>query len=202
MCGPVLSFIGSRQAARGAERVAAYNAEVARVEGDAAQQQAEYSAQVAEAEAQQAREAAAFDEGQRRTRARFALADQRQRFLASGIDLEGSPLEVLAFNAGQYELDALTARYEGAVRAQSLTTEAAARRYQGRVARTQARAGAGLALLQGQTAAARERLSGVVNLADAAGRGAAAGYGAAPAGGGLSGAAWGAGRGALVGAPR
>lgn len=200
MCGPILSFIGSRQAARGAEQVGSYNAEVARLEGDAAQQQAEFSAQVAEAEARQAREAAAFDEGQRRERARFMLSDQRQRFLASGVDLEGSPLEVLAFNAGQAELDALSARYEGEVRAQSLTTEAAARRYQGRVAQTQARAGAGMALLQGRTAAASARLRGVAELANTTGQAAAAAYGAPS--GSLSSGAWAAGRSLFVGAPR
>lgn len=155
--GAVGSIMGAQSAARGATQVAAYNAQVAQTEGAVATQQAEYSAGIAEAEARQARDAAGFEEAQRRERSRFLLADQRQRILASGLSLEGSPLDVLAFNAGQYELDALAARYEGASRAQSFETEAEARRYQGRIAQTRATQGAGVALLQGQTAAAGYR---------------------------------------------
>ncbi len=166
MCAPILPMLavaavgmqvaGQVFAGQAASQAGKYNAQIATTNAQIEQQAAEHAALTAEGEAAQATQAAGYEEGQRRERARFLLADQRQRMIASGIDLEGSPLEVLSFNAGQYELDALAARYDGQVRSQALQSEADARRYAGRAAQVRGVQGAGLALLQGQTAAAQQ----------------------------------------------
>jgi hypothetical protein len=169
MCPPILPILpmlavaaagmqvaGQVFAGQAASQAGKYNAQVATTNAQVEQQAAEHAALTAEGEAAQATQAAGYEEAQRRERARFLLADQRQRMLASGVDLEGSPLEVLSFNAGQYELDALAARYDGQVRSQALQSEADARRYAGRAAGVRGVQGAGMALLQGQTAAAQQ----------------------------------------------
>lgn len=52
-------------------------------------------------------------ERQARLAGEFLIADQRARVAAAGVTFEGSPLEVLSFQAAQNELEALTLRTRG-----------------------------------------------------------------------------------------
>lgn len=151
MCG--LQILGGFSQAEGAKAVGSYNAQIARQQGQVAQQQAEFNAKTSEAEAAQSRTTAAYEEERSRTRSRFALAADRAAIGASGMAFEGTPLEVLAFNASQAELDAQAIRYNGEVRATALEGQAASQRYQGALGVVQGEQRAGVALLTGQTAA-------------------------------------------------
>ncbi len=87
------------------------------------------------------READANEEADRRRRdARRIIGQNRANIGASGISLEGSPLEVLADNAAEGELDARTAIVAGARDAANLRSRASAARSSGFI-------GAGSALL-------------------------------------------------------
>lgn len=161
----VASLAGGVMAAQGAQTTAAYNAQIAQREGQAAQQQADFNAGAARTEAAQTRDQAAIEEGQIRERARLILGDQRARIGASGVVLEGSPLDALSYNAGQLELEALNARYTGDVRARSLENQARGYGYQGQVAQTGAQSRAGVALLTGETAARSAYAQGITGAA-------------------------------------
>jgi hypothetical protein len=78
-------------------------------------------------------QANAREEAQRRE-ARQILGSQRAAFAQSGTGLSGSAADVMAQSARDAELDALTLRYEGDMRARGLMAEAEGERYQGRVA--------------------------------------------------------------------
>lgn len=89
-------------------------------------------------------------------RIRFAgqrfLATQRAKTLASGVDPgSGSALEVAEADAAAIELDALTARYGGSMRAQALRTEGHAKKVQGNFALASGIANAGADALGGYT---------------------------------------------------
>ena len=84
------------------------NAEATRVQSD-------LNARQLNLRADQQRAAAEYEEERQRERTRFMLAEQRARTGAAGIEMEGSPLEVLGFSAQQAELDALAIRQRGRV---------------------------------------------------------------------------------------
>ena len=86
--GAGVSYYGSQQQAKATERVAAYNAKVQ--ENEAIQQDMEMREQISRT---------------RRENKRL-LASQRAGTAASGIELTGSPLEVLGANAANLELRA------------------------------------------------------------------------------------------------
>ncbi len=86
---------------------AAYTqSQAAREQGEAVARAARWNAQLAENEAK-------AEEARRRRVSRRLLATQRARIAASGVQIEGSPLELLASNAAELEIEALTARYRG-----------------------------------------------------------------------------------------
>lgn len=153
LVGTAASLYGQYSQAQGAQATASYNAAIARQQGAVAAAQGEFNAQTSEAEAAQARTTAAYEADRSRTKAGYALAADRAAIGASGLGFEGSPLEVLAFNAGQAELDAQAIRYGGEVRASSLEGQAASQRYQGALGIIQGEQRAGVSLLTGQTAA-------------------------------------------------
>lgn len=161
MCLPAaaaaLSIYSSLQQANTAAQTGAYNAALARQQGEAVQAQAEYNARLSERDATAARERADFDERRIRTQSDAVLARQRARQGVTGLALEGSPLEVLAFSAGQLELDALSARYAGLEEERALRQQATNLRYDGRIAAMGATQRAGTALLMGQTQASQYR---------------------------------------------
>ena len=92
-------------------------------------QESDAQAAAAKDAAKQRREAAAAEERRVRLQTARTAAAQRAAYAASGVSIEGSPLQVLEDTASQGELDALYARYGGevgawqanAARAQALT---------------------------------------------------------------------------------
>lgn len=109
--------------------------------GQAQQQQSNYNAQVE-------RQQAMADEAAQRRRSSAILSQSRANIGASGVEIAGSPLEVMAQSAADAELDALTIRYGGEMRAQQAE-------YQGRVARASGNTSAATNLLMGLSSATR-----------------------------------------------
>lgn len=117
--------------------------------GQAQAAAANYNAQVAERNAFISRDQAAADEQRQRIQARRKLGAMRAAYGASGISLEGSPLDVLEDSAAEAELDALTIRYKGGVGAMGYEAEAGAQRARAKNATTESYYNAGAALLTG-----------------------------------------------------
>lgn len=144
MCGPPLLIA---TAATAAVQVGSSIAK-----GMASKEQA-YSQGKADYEQAKYEEAAANEQA---NRIRFAgqrfLASQRAKLLASGTDPgSGSNLEVAEADAAAIELDALTARYGGQMRAKALRTEGAASKKQGNYALVAGGLNAGADALGGYT---------------------------------------------------
>lgn len=99
--------------------------------GEAAQRAYEFNANQAEQNAAQAQLIAAQDERQTRILGRKALGSMRAAYGASGVTLEGSPMDVLAESAAQAELDALNIKFSGETKATNLRNQAKILRYQG-----------------------------------------------------------------------
>ncbi len=99
--------------------------------GTAAQATAEFNAQQSEQNARNAQESAAVSEQQQRYQDRKVLAADIANTGASGVQITGSPLEVMAENARQAELNALIIRRGGQLQAQSDLAQAAAERAAG-----------------------------------------------------------------------
>lgn len=87
------------------------------------------NAQSAEQNAQLTEMQAAEEERRQRILARKQIGDMRANYAASGVTLEGSPMEVLEESAMQAELDALTIKYMGKTRATQYRNQAAFSRY-------------------------------------------------------------------------
>lgn len=157
---------------------------IARTNADALMATAEAEAQIAEANAKRyevsavaTEEAGRAEEERARTRSRLLLADMRSRYGASGVLIEGSPLEALAFSAGQEELDALTIRFNTGVKAEDLRSQAGAARLEGMFgvqdAATRARNLLSDAITRGETGITTARIQGQTGLTEARLRGAA-----------------------------
>lgn len=89
-----------------------------------------------------ARGAGLFQEEQDRTQADVAMGAAAARAGASGVTLAGSPLQVMARQQAQYELEAQAARYQGLSEARAYTAKAGMEKF-----------GATSALFQGITSA-------------------------------------------------
>lgn len=96
-----------------------------------------------------ARQQAAEDADRSRRAARRRLGALRAGFGASGVSLEGSPLDVLEDQAMESELDALTIQYQGELSAIGLESEAALSRERARASKTAGYLKAGSSLLTG-----------------------------------------------------
>ncbi len=72
----------------------------------------------------------AEDERRLRIQNKQQLGDIRANYGASGVTLEGSPLDILQQSAANAELDALTVRHQGAVRAWAYQNEARVEQFQ------------------------------------------------------------------------
>jgi hypothetical protein len=105
-------------------------------------------AKMAEHNANATLQQAKANEDLQRRRSEAALARGRVAVSASGIEMSGSPLDVMAQSAADAELDALTVRYGGNVRADQL-------RMQGRAAQSQGYMSAASNLLMGLSSASR-----------------------------------------------
>lgn len=141
---------GLEIAAMGAMAVGSAVSAVSQISSGYAQRDAlDYNARVAEMHAAAAEQSAALEEETTRKRVSRVQGTVRARAAAAGLDIgEGSPLDVLAENAAEGELEALTARYSGAVEASRARSQANLSRYQGKQAVMGGWMGAGAQLLQ------------------------------------------------------
>jgi len=80
-------------------------------------------------------EQAAVDEDRSRRLSYKALSSIKAGYGASGVTMEGSPLDVLEESATNAELDALLIRHGGAVRAQRYRASAKLAKFEGRAAK-------------------------------------------------------------------
>ena len=119
----VFSVIGQMQQAN--SQAANYRAQ---------QQMSERNATIMEQNAGIERSQANQREESQRREARMILGSQRAALSQSGIGAGGSAADIMAQSASDAELDSLTLRYEGDMRARGLMVEAEGERYQGRVA--------------------------------------------------------------------
>lgn len=118
-------------------------------QGQAAKAAANYNAQVADNNAAMARAQAAENARRQRIMGAKALGSIRAGYGASGVTLEGSPLDVLEESAMNAELDALSIEHAGLVKSLGFQNEAALDRFGGRNAARAGYMGAASALLGG-----------------------------------------------------
>jgi len=162
---------------------AAVSAAGAIQQGYAQNEQAQYNAAVARNNAISARAAAALEESNIRKKNERTLGTIRARGASDTGDLGGSALEVLGESAGEAELEALTARYTGAIQGQRYDSEEKLQRKRGRDAITQGWIGAGTQLLQAGTkaysgmGATTGSASGIPPLGSGLGMGPSSGFG-------------------------
>lgn len=133
---PTLMTAGTAAAAIGG--IQAGNAAAASAR--AGQNAANYNAQMMEYNAANQRAVAAQQEDAQRRQARQILGAQRAAVSQSGIGLMGSAADIMQQSATDAELDALSLRYEGDLRARGMLAEAEQSRYQGQISGMNARA--------------------------------------------------------------
>lgn len=132
-------------------------------QGEAEAAASEYNAKLLEQNATQSRQQAAEEERRQRIFARKYLGSIRANTAASGLNLEGSALDVLEESAEMAELDALTIRHQGDTRAIGYQNEARLERFRAKNARTGSRYRAAGYLLEGGT-----RLAGAAGVSGGA----------------------------------
>lgn len=121
----------------------------AQAQARAQQQAAQYNASVADRNAVIAKDQAARDaEAQKRNSVR-QLGGMRAAYGASGVTIEGSPLDVLEQSAAEAELDRLNITYKGDLKAMGYQEEATLDRFSGETAIQQGRYRSASALLTG-----------------------------------------------------
>ena len=96
---------------------------------DAQAQASAYNAALAQQNAALTYQQAAEAERRYRVQARKDLGEIRARYGASGVTLDGSAMDVLMESARNAELNALTIRHEGDVKALAFTNEAALHKF-------------------------------------------------------------------------
>lgn len=110
---------------------------------------AKYNAQISEQNATIARQNAAEQEARQRRLAKKRLGALRAGVGASGVTMEGSPLAVMQDTAQQLELDALTIRHQGDLKARGYKVNAELDRTQAKNVKKQGYLKAGSQLLSG-----------------------------------------------------
>lgn len=123
-------------------------------QGQAAEEAAKYNATMSRNNADAALTQAKMQEDEARRKSRGQLGQIRANYAASGVQLEGSPLDVLEMSAKNAEMDALTIRYSGDLRARGLNNEANLYEMEGRNAIESSLWAAGGTLLRGAASAA------------------------------------------------
>lgn len=106
-------------------------------QGNSAQAAANYNAAILDQNATVERQQAGAREDAKRREARMILGSQRAAFAQSGGGMGGSAADVMQESAINAELDALTLRYEGDLRARGMNAEAAGERFAGAQAQRQ-----------------------------------------------------------------
>lgn len=115
----------------------------------------EYNAKVSEANALATKQASLEEEDKHRQNAHRLLSDQAGTFAASGVDLEGSPLEIMSQTAAQAERDAITIRNSGSVAEAQQRSQAAMDRLSAKSATSSSYWKAGSSLLTGVSSMSR-----------------------------------------------
>jgi len=116
-------------------------------QGQAAAAAGEYNAQLAERNAEDSLVQAKEEERRHRMISRNQLGDMRANIGASGVQVEGSVLEMLEDSAANAELDSLNIRHQGQSRAVQFRNEARLARFGGQTAQQGAYFGAASSLL-------------------------------------------------------
>lgn len=125
-------------------------------EGKSAEMAGEYNAQVAEQNARYSMDQARENERRQRIDSKKFLGDIRASYGASGITADASALDILQESAGNAELDALTIRHEGQMKAVGYRNEAMYNRVAGKNAKNAAYLkAAGYVASAGEKAAAK-----------------------------------------------
>ena len=117
--------------------------------GEAQKQAYDFNANIAEQNARQSELIGAQEERHQRIMGRKALGQMRSAYGASGVTMEGSPMEVLAESAANAELDALNVAYARKSQAVNFRNEARAGRFAGSQAQIAGRIGAAASLMSG-----------------------------------------------------
>lgn len=154
LAGTAFSVVGALNKASAESSAAKTNAEVSRQNAVAASEQA------------------AAEEARQRRIARQVQGAGRAAVGASGVSLEGSPLDILEQNAINEELDALNIRYRGQLAARSANIEADQYSLSARTAKTSGYLSAAGKLLSGAASAYGNYYKGTSTAAAAS-----AGYG-------------------------
>lgn len=108
---------------------------------------ANYTAQVADRNALVARQQSEADAHRQRAVSARRLGSIRAAYGASGVTMEGTPLDLLEDSAAQAELDAITTRYKGEVAAIGYEGEAQLARFRAKQARREGNLSAATTLL-------------------------------------------------------
>lgn len=116
---------------------------------------AEYNAKVAAAEADATKQATIDAEEEHRRKASALLSQQRATYAAAGVDLEGSPLDVMSQTAAMAERDAIRIRNSGTVQELQARSQSAVDNLSARSARTSSYWKAGSSLLTGVSSLSR-----------------------------------------------
>lgn len=159
MCAPVIGAAGTILGAYGAlsagnQARAAADANAAAVQREAASAAAaaDFNAAALTQRAGERVQIAAADAARVRTRNDIAQGQNRANAAASGLQMEGSPLEALAFAAGQQAQDVEAVILQGNMDARDMLTEAALQRWQGRNAITSGQSQAAIMRTAGRQA--------------------------------------------------
>lgn len=110
----------------------AINAYGAYSAGKAKQAAYNYDAAVAEQNATMAKDQAAFEADRQESKTRRFVAGQRVSYLANGVTLSGSAMDILADSTIQGEMDRLSILYGGEVDAVNYRNDAARSRFAGK----------------------------------------------------------------------
>lgn len=118
-------------------------------QGMAAKAAADYNAEVNEEQAREEGIRVGIIEDRLRRQKKQAISTQTARFLKAGVKLEGTPLEVLADTATQFEEDIAITKYDARVNVARLQAGAEAQRIAGKEAMFKAGLMAGGTVLSG-----------------------------------------------------
>lgn len=121
--------------------------------GQAQQQASEYNAKLADREAQQRQQEAAASIRRMRANHERIIARQRVSTAAAGLEEEGSPLEIMSYNAQALEMEAIDTANAAQFQAASLRDQASLLRFSGRNAATAGAIGGAGSLLGGTSSA-------------------------------------------------
>ena len=142
LAGTAMQAYGQYQAGSTASAVGGYNADIARTNAEAERQAAEmealqyeYGAQIAEMDLPLLEAATAFRQRQSALIAARTRGQNIATIGASGVRMEGSPLEFLVNNAEQAEMEQRLIGYQGALAQLAKRREASQLRYQALVRR-------------------------------------------------------------------